>query len=104
MTCLPSDVAATDSGSAPRAAVELLGLRAEAEMVGERADRAPRGPAVAVGVDCVGHRRVRGDVGQQGADGGDDAVLVGADEPDGARVHRLGTLSAVAHDEYGLAE
>lgn len=62
------------------------------------------GEAVAVGVDGVGHAGVGFGVVDEGGDFADDAVVVGADEADGAGGEGFGAFGGVAHHEDGLAE
>ena len=52
----------------------------------------------------AGHRGVAQRVVEQGEDFGNDAVLVGADQPRGAGRDALRTLGGLAHHEDWLAE
>ena len=52
----------------------------------------------------MSHGIVGGAVGKEPADGADDAVIIGADELDGARGDRFGTLRRIAHDQNRLAQ
>ena len=53
-------------------------------------------------------RRSHGGIGglivQQGEYSGNNAILIGADQPRGARRHPFGSFGGIAHDQHGLAE
>lgn len=65
---------------------------------------ASAGLAIAVGIIGTAHLAVGDLVGQQGLDAANDTVVVGADELDGASLHRLGALGGITHDEDGLTQ
>src|SRR5690348_11930475 len=83
---------------------ERIRTRAQTEEPSERIVRTPRGLAVAIGIDCVRHRRVGDRVFEQFEGRRDDLLGIGADETSGTGFDGFGTLGRVAQHEHGLSE
>ena len=60
--------------------------------------------AIAIGIDGLAHTTISVGIVQKGADLGDDEVVVGANEVDGARLQGLGAFGGVVHHQYWLAK